>query len=64
MNINLIKVINNYKNYNYFYKSLKKLVLYKSDFMILSSLFKVAIIIFSFNILLEDEAISRTKKKN
>ncbi|TEA03277.1 hypothetical protein C8034_v001558 [Colletotrichum sidae] len=62
MNINFIKVINNYKNYNYFYKDLKKLVLYKNNFTILSSFLKIAIIIFSFNILLKDEAISRTKK--
>ncbi|TEA03255.1 hypothetical protein C8034_v001915 [Colletotrichum sidae] len=62
MNINLIKVINNYKNYNYFYKGLKELALYKSDFTILSSLLKIAIAIFSFNILLEDKAISRIKK--
>ncbi|TDZ27486.1 hypothetical protein C8034_v010549 [Colletotrichum sidae] len=62
MNINFIKIINNYKNYNYFYKSLKRLVLYKSNFIILPSLFKITIVIFSFNILLEDKAISRTKK--
>ncbi|TEA09865.1 hypothetical protein C8034_v011699 [Colletotrichum sidae] len=64
MNINFIKVINNYKNYNYFYKSLKELVLYKSNFTTLSNPFTITIIIFSFNILLEDKAISRTKKKN
>ncbi|TDZ46065.1 hypothetical protein C8034_v006560 [Colletotrichum sidae] len=63
MNINLIKVINNYKNYNYLYKSLKGLVLYKSNFTIFSSFFKIVIAIFNFNILLEDKAISRTKKK-
>ncbi|TEA01999.1 hypothetical protein C8034_v002346 [Colletotrichum sidae] len=62
MNINLIKVINNYKNYNYFYKSLKGLVLYKSNFTTFSSPLKIAIAIFNFNILLEDEVISRAKK--
>ncbi|TDZ28071.1 hypothetical protein C8035_v002468 [Colletotrichum spinosum] len=62
MNINLIKAIHNYKNYNYFYKGLKGLVLYKSDFIILSSLFRIAIVIFSFNILLEDKAVGRAKK--
>ncbi|TDZ54002.1 hypothetical protein C8034_v006043 [Colletotrichum sidae] len=61
MNINLIKVINNYKNYNYLYKNLKELVLYKSNFTILSSLLKIIITIFNFNISLEDKAISRTK---
>ncbi|TDZ27276.1 hypothetical protein C8034_v011115, partial [Colletotrichum sidae] len=48
ININLIKVINNYKNYNYSYKSLKKLALYKSNFTILSNSFRIVIIIFSF----------------
>ncbi|TDZ74743.1 hypothetical protein C8034_v004819 [Colletotrichum sidae] len=62
ININLIRVINNYKNYNYFYKNLKRLTIYKSNFTILSSSFKVIIIIFNLNILLEDKAISRTKK--
>ncbi|TDZ28253.1 hypothetical protein C8035_v000787 [Colletotrichum spinosum] len=51
ININFIKIINNYKNYNYFYKNLKGLVLYKGDFIILSSLLKVAVVIFSFNII-------------
>ncbi|TDZ41150.1 hypothetical protein C8034_v006822 [Colletotrichum sidae] len=54
MNIDFIKAVNNDKNYNYFYKSLKKLVLYKSNFTTFSSLFKVVIIIFNFNILLEN----------
>ncbi|TDZ29544.1 hypothetical protein C8034_v008069 [Colletotrichum sidae] len=62
MNINLIKIINNYKNYNYFYKSLKKLVLYKGNFTILPSLLKVVIVIFSLNRLLEDKAVSKPKK--
>ncbi|TDZ28076.1 hypothetical protein C8035_v002407 [Colletotrichum spinosum] len=62
MNIDFIKIINNYKNYNYFYKSLKELVLYKGNFTTLSSSFKIIIAIFSFNILLEDKAISRIKK--
>ncbi|TDZ27487.1 hypothetical protein C8034_v010550 [Colletotrichum sidae] len=62
ININLIKVVNNYKNYNYLYKGLKELVLYKGNFTTLSSPFKIAITIFSFNISLEDEAISRAKK--
>ncbi|TEA10113.1 hypothetical protein C8034_v010607 [Colletotrichum sidae] len=60
ISINIIKVINNYKNYNYFYKSLKELALYNSNFTSLSNLFKIVIIIFSFNILLKDEAIYRT----
>ncbi|TEA10114.1 hypothetical protein C8034_v010605 [Colletotrichum sidae] len=62
ININFIKVVNNYKNYNYFYKSLKRLVLYGSNFTILSSFLNIAIVIFNFNILLEDKAISRAKK--
>ncbi|TDZ46099.1 hypothetical protein C8034_v006470 [Colletotrichum sidae] len=62
ININLIKVINNYKNYNYFYKGLKELVLYKGNFTTLSNPLQIAIIIFSFNILLEDKTISRVKK--
>ncbi|TEA02000.1 hypothetical protein C8034_v002105 [Colletotrichum sidae] len=61
MNIDFIKVINKNKNYNYFYKSLKKQVLYKSDFTILLSFFQVLITIFSLSILLEDKAISKTK---
>ncbi|TDZ28022.1 hypothetical protein C8035_v003164 [Colletotrichum spinosum] len=40
MNINSIKVINNYKNYNYLYKGLKGLALYKNDFITLLSPFK------------------------
>ncbi|TEA10080.1 hypothetical protein C8034_v010795 [Colletotrichum sidae] len=64
MNINLIKIVNNYKNYNYFYKSLKRLALYKSNFTTLFSPLKVTRIIFNFNILLEDKIISRTKRKN
>ncbi|TDZ27594.1 hypothetical protein C8035_v005183 [Colletotrichum spinosum] len=62
ININFIKVINNYKNYNYFYKNLKELILHRGNFTILSSFLKVIIVIFSLNILLEDKAISRTKK--
>ncbi|TEA11941.1 hypothetical protein C8034_v007148 [Colletotrichum sidae] len=62
INIDFIKVVNNYKNYNYFYKGLKGLVLYKSDFTISSSFLKIVIIIFDFNILLEDKVISRVKK--
>ncbi|TDZ91750.1 hypothetical protein C8034_v003410 [Colletotrichum sidae] len=62
ININLIKVINNYKNYNYFYKGLKGLALYKDDFIILSSPLKVIIATFSLNILLEDKVVSRVKK--
>ncbi|TEA10804.1 hypothetical protein C8034_v008455 [Colletotrichum sidae] len=61
-NINLKKIINNYKNYNYFYKSLKGLALYKGDFTTLSSLFKILIAIFNFNILLKNKAINRAKK--
>ncbi|TDZ28672.1 hypothetical protein C8035_v010292 [Colletotrichum spinosum] len=53
--------MNNHKNYNYFCKGLKELILYESKYIIFPSLLKKAIIIFSFNILLEDKAISRTK---
>ncbi|TDZ67898.1 hypothetical protein C8034_v005132 [Colletotrichum sidae] len=62
INNDLIKVVDNYKNYNYLYKNLEKLALYKDDFTTLSSLFKIAIAIFSLNILLEDEAVSKLKK--
>ncbi|TDZ95171.1 hypothetical protein C8034_v003200 [Colletotrichum sidae] len=62
ININLIKTINNYKDYSYFYKNLNKLVFYKSNFTTLSSLLKIAIVKFSFEILLIDKAISITKK--
>ncbi|TDZ29699.1 hypothetical protein C8035_v004829 [Colletotrichum spinosum] len=62
ININLIKVINKYKNYNYFYKSLKELALYKNNFTTLSSSLKVTIVIFSFNILLKDKTINRIKE--
>ncbi|TDZ99542.1 hypothetical protein C8034_v003116 [Colletotrichum sidae] len=62
MKFNLIKIINNYKNYNYFYKSPKKLVLYKSNFIDLLSSFIMTIIIFSLNILLENEVTSSTKR--
>ncbi|TEA10698.1 hypothetical protein C8034_v008974 [Colletotrichum sidae] len=57
-----MKVINNYKNYNYFYKSLKELVLYKGNFTILSSPLKIAITIFNLYILLEDKVINRAEK--
>ncbi|TDZ29003.1 hypothetical protein C8035_v007199 [Colletotrichum spinosum] len=60
--MNFIKAINNYENYNYIYKSLNTLVLYKSNFTILLRPFKIVIIIFSLNILLEKKAISRTKE--
>ncbi|TDZ27619.1 hypothetical protein C8035_v004689 [Colletotrichum spinosum] len=62
MNINLIKVVNNFKNYNYFNKDLEKLVLYKSNFIILPSPLKVVITTFNLIILLENEAISKVKK--
>ncbi|TEA01992.1 hypothetical protein C8034_v002403 [Colletotrichum sidae] len=62
MNINLIKVINNYKNYNYFYESLNKLVLYKGNFTTFPSFFKIAIAKFSLEISLVDKAISITNK--
>ncbi|TEA10029.1 hypothetical protein C8034_v010761 [Colletotrichum sidae] len=55
--------MNNYKNYNYFYKDLKELALYKINFTTFSNLFRITIIIFNFNILLEDKVISRAKKK-
>ncbi|TDZ28708.1 hypothetical protein C8035_v009435 [Colletotrichum spinosum] len=63
MNVNLIKIINSYKNYKYFYKSLKGLVLNKGDFTTLPSSLKVVIIIFNLKILLEDKAISRVKRE-
>ncbi|TDZ77652.1 hypothetical protein C8034_v004550 [Colletotrichum sidae] len=62
MNIDIIKAIDNYKDYSYFYKGLNKLVLYKSNFTILSSFLKIVIIKFNFKILLVDKAISITKK--
>ncbi|TDZ28694.1 hypothetical protein C8034_v003380 [Colletotrichum sidae] len=58
VNINLIKATFIYKDYNYFYKSLNKLILYKSNLIILSSLLKVIIIKFNFKILLVDKTIS------
>ncbi|TDZ34574.1 hypothetical protein CTRI78_v011594 [Colletotrichum trifolii] len=36
--INFVKIINNYKNYSYFHKSLKRLVLYKRYFTMFPSL--------------------------
>ncbi|TDZ28680.1 hypothetical protein C8035_v010145 [Colletotrichum spinosum] len=63
ININLIKVINNYNNYNYLYKSLKGLVSYKGNFTTLFSFLKVIIVIFGLNILLSNKAISGIKKK-
>ncbi|TDZ28172.1 hypothetical protein C8035_v001829 [Colletotrichum spinosum] len=57
-NVDLVKVIDNYKNHNHLYKSLKGLALHKGNFTTLSSLFKIAIAIFSLNMLLEDEAVS------
>ncbi|TDZ87013.1 hypothetical protein C8034_v003679 [Colletotrichum sidae] len=62
ININLIKAINNYKDYSYFYKSLNKLVLYKSNFTILFNLFKTTIAKFNLKILLIDKTINITKK--
>ncbi|TDZ82282.1 hypothetical protein C8034_v004029 [Colletotrichum sidae] len=61
MNINLIRIINNYKDYSYFYKSLNKLILYKSNFTTFPSFLKIIIIKFSFEILLVDKAISIAK---
>ncbi|TDZ27584.1 hypothetical protein C8035_v005330 [Colletotrichum spinosum] len=51
MNIDFIKIINNYKNYNYFYKNLKELVLYIGDFTTLPSFFKITLAIFNLSIL-------------
>ncbi|TEA10575.1 hypothetical protein C8034_v009357 [Colletotrichum sidae] len=62
MNINLIKTINNYKDYSYFYKGLNKLVLYKSNFTTLSSFLKIIIVKFNFKVLLINKVISITKK--
>ncbi|TEA10226.1 hypothetical protein C8034_v010224 [Colletotrichum sidae] len=57
-----MKAINNYKNYNYFYKTLNKLVIYESNFIIFSSFLEITIIKFSFKILLIDKTTSITKK--
>ncbi|TDZ78944.1 hypothetical protein C8034_v004146 [Colletotrichum sidae] len=54
----------NYKNYNYFYKSLKGLILYKNSYTTFSSFLKIIITISSVYILLRDKTISRTKKNN
>ncbi|TDZ29453.1 hypothetical protein C8034_v008055, partial [Colletotrichum sidae] len=64
ININLIKTINNYKDYSYLYKSLNKLVLYKGNFTTFSSLFKITIVKFNFKIILIDKVISIAKKYN
>ncbi|TEA09966.1 hypothetical protein C8034_v011247 [Colletotrichum sidae] len=61
ININLIKAINNYKNYSYFYKNQNKLILYKGNFTTLPSLLKKVITKFNFKILLVDKTISITK---
>ncbi|TDZ27604.1 hypothetical protein CTRI78_v012234 [Colletotrichum trifolii] len=61
-NIDFIKIINNYKNYNYLYKGLKRPGLCERKFTTFSSLLNIAIVIFSLNILLETKAISRTFK--
>ncbi|TEA10635.1 hypothetical protein C8034_v009287 [Colletotrichum sidae] len=50
ININFIKIIDNYKNYSYFYKDFKRLVLYKCNFSTLSTLVKIIITLFYFNI--------------
>ncbi|TDZ28797.1 hypothetical protein C8035_v007983 [Colletotrichum spinosum] len=63
ININFIKVINNQKNYNHFYKGLKGLALYKGNFTTFPSFFKITIVIHSFNILLENKAIGKAKRK-
>ncbi|TDZ27610.1 hypothetical protein C8035_v005012 [Colletotrichum spinosum] len=62
MNINLVKTINNYKDYSWLYKGLNKLVLYKNNFTTFPSLLKVTIAKFNLNILLVDKAISIIKK--
>ncbi|TEA05978.1 hypothetical protein C8034_v001552 [Colletotrichum sidae] len=51
MNINLIKAIDNCEDYSCFYKDLNKLVLYKGDFITLSSPLKVAVAKFGLEIL-------------
>ncbi|TEA03269.1 hypothetical protein C8034_v001797 [Colletotrichum sidae] len=56
-----MKIINNYKDFIYFYKSLEKLALYKGNFSIFSSFILITITIYSFSILIENEAISRAK---
>ncbi|TDZ29679.1 hypothetical protein C8035_v004833 [Colletotrichum spinosum] len=64
INISFIKVINNYKNYNYLHKDLKGLVLYKSNSITFSSFFKINIVIFNLDILLEDYTMNRAKDSN
>ncbi|TDZ29705.1 hypothetical protein C8035_v004252 [Colletotrichum spinosum] len=54
MNISFMKSAGKYKNYRYFYKGLKGLVLYKSNFITFSSLFQVVIAIFTLKRLWED----------
>ncbi|TEA10803.1 hypothetical protein C8034_v008360 [Colletotrichum sidae] len=58
-----MKVVNNYKDYNYFYKSLKGLILYKSNFTTLPNILKGIIAICSLNIVLEDKTMSRVRKE-
>ncbi|TDZ28971.1 hypothetical protein C8035_v007693 [Colletotrichum spinosum] len=60
--IHLIKTINNYKDYNYSYKDLNKLVLYKNNFTTFSSFLKIIIAKFNFGILLIDKVINIIKK--
>ncbi|TDZ27581.1 hypothetical protein C8035_v005326 [Colletotrichum spinosum] len=57
-----MKIVNNYKNYSYFYKGLKGLVLYKRNFTIFPSPLKIIIPIFNLNILLKDKTVSRVIK--
>ncbi|TDZ28666.1 hypothetical protein C8035_v010639 [Colletotrichum spinosum] len=63
MNISLIKAIDNYEDYNYFYKGLNELVLYKSNFTIFPNFLKIVIVKFNFEILLINKAIRLAKKR-
>ncbi|TDZ28684.1 hypothetical protein C8035_v010146 [Colletotrichum spinosum] len=53
--------MNNYKDYSYSSKGLNKLILYRSNFTILSSVFKITIVKFNFELLSVDKGISITK---
>ncbi|TEA10669.1 hypothetical protein C8034_v009060 [Colletotrichum sidae] len=61
--MNFIRIINNYKNCNYFYKGLKRLISYESNFTTFLNSFKMIIIIFNFTILLENKTMNRTRKR-
>ncbi|TDZ29259.1 hypothetical protein C8035_v006383 [Colletotrichum spinosum] len=62
INIEIIKIINNYKDYNYFYKALNKLVLHKGNFIPFLSPLRIVKNEFNFEMLLKDKVIHITKK--